>query len=188
MQSLFLQSNNPIGRRGIHSRFSRITLVFAATASLLLWATPSANPANAGPSTTKAAAAAPPDAQFSDNGAAALAFIDLTNIERARKGMRLLVRNNDLDQVARSWAATIGNGKLRHADDLSIGLDAEWRKLGENLGRGPAPLPVHQALMLSTSHRANLLDPAFTQIGVAVINTDVGMLVVERFRQPQTNR
>jgi uncharacterized protein YkwD len=164
-------------------------VLFVATASLMLWAIPSANPANAGPTSTKAVATTPPEAQsFSDNGAAALAFIDFTNGERGRKGMRPLVRNSELDQVARSWAVTIGNGKLRHADDLSIGLDTEWRKLGENLGRGPAPLPVHQALMLSTSHRANLLDPAFTQIGVAVINTDVGMLVVERFRQPQTNR
>ncbi len=124
--------------------------------------------------------------QFGQIEAEAATYFDLTNTERSRRGIRPLVRNAELDAAALRWAQVIGNSKLRHAADLSVGLSDDWRKLGENLGRGPAPLPVHQALMESPKHRANLLDPSFTQIGIAVVETDLGLLVVQRFRQPQS--
>jgi uncharacterized protein YkwD len=114
-------------------------------------------------------------------------FLTYTNAARVQRGLRPLERNVELDRAALAWAQTIGNGRLRHASNLSDRLSADWKKLGENLGRGPGSLAVHYALMNSQSHRKNLLDNSFTEFGVAVIQSEGTILVVERFRQRESD-
>lgn len=109
--------------------------------------------------------------------------VELTNRERVRNRRRAYVRTSELDAAAAEYAATLTSGRLVHATNLGQGLSGNWSKLGENLGRGRDVLTIHQALLASPTHRANILDIGFTQIGVAVIRTDAGLVMVQRFRQ-----
>lgn len=111
------------------------------------------------------------------------AMVEATNRDRVRNRRRPYVRSTELDAAAATYAATLTSGRLVHSTDLSAGMVGRWSKLGENLGRGDDLTSIHLALMASPTHRANLLDSGFTQIGVAVIHTDVGLVVVQRFRQ-----
>ena len=52
---------------------------------------------------------------------------------------------------------------------LADGAPSTWRKLGENVGTGNNVPEVHTAYMASPGHRANVLDPAFTEIGTASV-------------------
>ncbi len=42
-------------------------------------------------------------------------------------------------------------------------------QLGENVGMGGSIDQIHVAYMNSPGHRANILDPAFNQIGTAAV-------------------
>jgi hypothetical protein len=42
-------------------------------------------------------------------------------------------------------------------------------KLGENVSQGDSVEAAYAALMASPSHRANMLEPAFTQVGIGVV-------------------
>ncbi len=70
------------------------------------------------------------------------------------------------------------------------GAPADWTKAGENVGRGGTVDAVWDAFMASPSHAANVLDPAFTRIGVGVVRTPDGVLyTAHRFAgAPRTNR
>lgn len=117
-----------------------------------------------------------------DNTLSAM-LVDLTNRDRARYRRKAFIRTTELDNAAAAYAANLTSGKLAHSADLSVGVSGAWLKLGENLGRGRDLLAIHHALMASPTHRANLLDTGFTQFGIAVIRADVGLVVVQRFRQ-----
>ena len=56
---------------------------------------------------------------------------------------------------------------------------------GENVASGPSLEHIHQVLMQSPHHRANLLDPGFRLVGVAAVRTAAGMIyVTEDFLRP----
>jgi uncharacterized protein YkwD len=114
-----------------------------------------------------------------------LALFDATNRDRVRNRRRGYIRNDELDALAAKYAQTLVNTKLAHARDLSEGITQSWFKLGENLGRGRDVTAIHQALMASPTHRANVLDSGFTEIGIAAVKTEAGVVIVERFIQIQ---
>jgi hypothetical protein len=60
-------------------------------------------------------------------------------------------------------------GAISHNPSLSSQVRGGWRKLGENVGRGGSVDVLHQAFVNSPGHYANLVDPAFTHIGVGVV-------------------
>jgi len=91
---------------------------------------------------------------------------------------------SDLVVVAREHAARMADeGRLYHNARLGDEVTG-WQALGENVGRGRAVDQIHTAFMESPSHRANILDARFTQIGLGVVVRDGEMWVVEVFRQP----
>lgn len=53
---------------------------------------------------------------------------------------------------------------------------------GENLALAPSITEAHRGLLDSPAHRANILDPAFTHLGIAVIEGPYGLLVAQEFR------
>lgn len=129
------------------------------------------------------ASIAPTTAQ--DDGAAVLtpvpsaedAFVAHLNAARAEAGLEPLRRDDGLVDAARGWARWMGERRdLRHADDIVTGAPADWTKAGENVGRGGTVDAVWEAFMASPSHAANVLDPAFTRIGVGVVQTSDGVL------------
>ena len=112
-------------------------------------------------------------------------FITLVNNLRSGLGLQPLTPHSDLHAGAATWTAVLSNnGELSHAPDLSVGVTANWAKLGENVGVASAgqTQQLFDAFVASPSHYANLVDPDFTYIGVAVLYDNSGrMWTTHRF-------
>lgn len=95
--------------------------------------------------------------------------INSVNASRAAAGLPALVENVSLDMKADSWAQRMRDVCEISHSNLRDGAPANWRKLGENVGRGGTIAVVHDAYMNSPGHKANILDPAFNQMGAAAV-------------------
>ena len=94
---------------------------------------------------------------------------DLVNVSRAQNRLGQLGPNPILDLKADLWAQYLRSiCALKHSR-LADGAPPGWRKLGENVGKGGTIPQIHEAYLRSPSHRANILDPFFTQIGTAAV-------------------
>jgi uncharacterized protein YkwD len=95
----------------------------------------------------------------------------LINRSRHAAGRASLSVNDHLSSYARKHSATMAaKNKLYHNPDLASWLrNWNWRILGENVGYGPSIPTLHTAFMRSTSHRRNILDRRFRNVGVGVV-------------------
>lgn len=95
--------------------------------------------------------------------------IRLVNQSRSENGLRPVKENLKLDLKADKWAQHLRDiCDLEHSR-LDDGAPNEWLKLGENVGYGGNIDQVHTAYLNSPGHRANILDPAYTQMGAAAV-------------------
>jgi hypothetical protein len=109
----------------------------------------------------------------------------MTNADRAAARLKGLATANDLQSLAQSRANDMARGgRLAHTTNLGSKVSG-WKKLGENVGRGPNLRDIETAFMASPSHRENILDPDFTQFGVGVTwDGKEYFYVAVVFRQP----
>lgn len=123
------------------------------------------------------------------------ALLEAVNGERARKDLRPLKLDPTLNQIADFYARRmIESGYFGHTDPFDGStVDARaahfgyaYRKVGENLGAGHASVAeVLAHWMRSPGHRANILDPAYTHIGIAVKQGgEYGIYWVQEFGCP----
>lgn len=102
----------------------------------------------------------------------------LVNWARAREGVRRLVSRRSLQRAAAMKGRVVAEcGQLSHTpcgSEASAEVRAagyRFARFGENLFAGPwgkvGPRAVVTAWLRSPSHRANLLDPDFRDLGVA---------------------
>lgn len=111
-------------------------------------------------------------------------YLRILNQERTSNGLAPLHVNTTLTSVARSWTARMAaSGALRHNPALTTEVP-NWRSLGENVGTGASIRSLADAFWASTEHRSNILDPAFTQVGIAVVVADHRLWISVDFRQP----
>jgi hypothetical protein len=116
-------------------------------------------------------------------------FVALLNETRAAVGLPPLEVHPELTELARGWTDEMRSaGGISHADPISAGLDAPWLKLGENVGTGPGVDAVMDAFIDSPGHYANIVDPAFTHVGVAVVWDGERMYTTHRFMTLQPAR
>ncbi|MDQ3385337.1 MAG: CAP domain-containing protein [Actinomycetota bacterium] len=121
-------------------------------------------------------------------GSNASTFLQKTNYLRASKGVPALAPHGTLDGKAQSWADTIASkGTLVHSN-LSDGMSSvNWYALGENLASGAETgdwaSRLHDALVASPTHHANLVDRRFTHMGVGVASAGGKVYVVEVFAE-----
>ena len=54
-------------------------------------------------------------------------------------------------------------------------------RAAENLARSTTPSRAHQTLMESPSHRANILDPSLTHVGIGVARQNGELVVTQIF-------
>ena len=108
------------------------------------------------------------------------------NNARAARGLRRLRVNLTVQQYAQSHANRMGNLNTMFHDSAlwnEVPDDTEW--LAENVGyvwQGPgAARRMHQAYMSSDGHRANILNPRATHMGIGVVKRDGKVWTVERF-------
>jgi uncharacterized protein YkwD len=113
-------------------------------------------------------------------------LVTLANQARAAAGVAPLAARPDLTGVARAWSERMAReGQLRHNPAVGSQVCC-WRAVAENVGysyRGAAD--VHRMLLASAGHRANLLDPASTEVGIGTATDAQGRIwVTQVFRRP----
>lgn len=154
-------------------RFVVLTLV--ALLSTLVVAVPAVDSQTAPAPAVASATVALPGNDF--------AFVGAINAQRQAHGLPALTMLGSMQQAARWWTDELVRGSyLAHAPNIATGLPSNWRRAGENAGRGATVQSLMAAFMASPSHRANILDPDFTHIGVATVQgTDGRIYTVHRF-------
>ena len=115
-----------------------------------------------------------------------------TNAARVSDGLPALALNAQLNAVAQAWANKLAAaGVLSHNPALRTQV-SDWTVLGENVGMAGDIPSVQAAFMASPPHKANILDPRYTQMGVGSatsIYPSCGcqvLWVVVDFRRPTT--
>jgi uncharacterized protein YkwD len=120
------------------------------------------------------AAAAPQD----DAGYIAR-VLDLTNAERQKAGLPPLAFNAQLGTAAQNYSQVLAStGCFEHTcgsvpdfgdRDRQAGYNG-WSAIGENIAAGyQTPEAVVSGWMESPDHRANILSPKYTEIGVGLV-------------------
>ena len=144
-------------------------------------------------------------ATLPDTPAVEAAIIELTNAYRGRQNLGVLSPNPGLTKAARAYAAYLAKtGQFSHtadgrqAGDRITSADYSWCQIGENLAmhldsRGFAARALAQksveGWINSPPHRANLVAPAMTEIGVGVARApdkDPKFISVQLFARPQS--
>lgn len=127
--------------------------------------------------------------------------IRLTNVERAKNGLNPLNENNVLSQAAIAkgndmlakgyWAHFAPDGTTPWSFFLSFGY--KYKYAGENLARdfSDAASAVN-AWMNSPSHRENILNPNYEDIGIGVVEGNLSgvdtTIIVQFFGTPLTSK
>ena len=125
--------------------------------------------------------------------------IELTNAERLSVGVTILKENSELDQAALAKATDMfENNYWAHVSPTGTEpwyfvtqSGYEYKHAGENLARDFSnPKDVVTAWMASPTHRQNLLDNRYKDIGVAVIDGYINgvetTIVVQLFGSTQS--
>lgn len=102
----------------------------------------------------------------------------LVNRERADAGFPALLPSPHATAKAQAWAEELAAGEMLRHSNLAEGMPAGFRKIGENVGRGPDIGRIHEAFMNSDGHRANVLDPEYNWIGTGYARSDTGVVYV----------
>lgn len=111
-------------------------------------------------------------------------FVAQINGARAMYHHRTLTVSSALTTSAQRWAASMARSNvLAHNPRLATSVTG-WRYLGENVGVGYHIGELKYAFWHSAGHRANMLDPDYTQVGAAVVYIDGKVWVVEEFARP----
>lgn len=109
---------------------------------------------------------------------------NLLNRDRNLNRRAVLVSEADAQAKAQAWANRLAaEGKIYHSK-LSDGIRTRWCSLGENVGYGPSMSAVEKAFMNSARHRANILNPKYTGVGVGVAYRGNVVYVVQFFIKP----
>jgi uncharacterized protein YkwD len=105
----------------------------------------------------------------------------LANQARADAGLVPLERSAEMDTVSRAWSAHLATEglDLAHNPDFAELIPGGWSQAAENVGwMSPSgatydevAATIHQSWMESEGHRHNLLNPAFTHIGIGVVSS-----------------
>jgi hypothetical protein len=126
------------------------------------------------------ALASPARADGVDSGDEAQ-FVGLINQVRASVGARPLSVDSRLTSIARSWSANMVTTGLHHNPNFASEAPAGWTMLGENVGYGPSVSQLETSFQNSPHHYANMVEPAYTTIGVGVVIAGGTLWVTEDF-------
>ncbi|HEY5579117.1 MAG TPA: CAP domain-containing protein, partial [Acidimicrobiia bacterium] len=105
-----------------------------------------------------------------DVAGAERSFANRINTLRDAEGLSPLAWDGSLASVGRSWSQQMIDGvDCSHNGSLASQVAGGWTKLAENLAcNAPSVGSAHSALVGSSSHYLNMVDPDFTHIGVGV--------------------
>ena len=111
--------------------------------------------------------------------------LDLVNAERTKRGLSPLTLDSNLSNVATKKAQDMANKNyFDHTSptygspfDMMNRFGISYRTAGENIAKGQkTPQEVMNSWMNSPGHRANILNPDFTKLGVGIAKDSNGTL------------
>lgn len=117
-------------------------------------------------------------------------MVNLVNKERTNNGLSALTVDSKLVKVARMKSQDmIDNNYFGHQSakygspfDLMKSQGITYRYAGENLAGADTVERAHTNLMNSAGHRANILSPNFTKIGIGVVHGGpYGLMISQEF-------
>jgi uncharacterized YkwD family protein len=103
-------------------------------------------------------------------------ILKLVNIERVKVGIHPLKANDSLDKLASMKSQDmVNNNYFSHhsptygsAFDMMKAYRINYTCAGENLAVDQSADHAHNAWMKSETHRNNILNPSFTEIGIGI--------------------
>lgn len=129
--------------------------------------------------------------QFSSDATKELQLLELVNRERSFKNLSPLRMSDELSHAAKLHGADMftrgyfshntpeGKDPFQRLNTLNIA----YKYAGENLAYSYTITRAHAALMKSPGHRANILNPKFSRVGISVLNGGTkGLIVVQEFK------
>lgn len=131
---------------------------------------------------------ASPDEVQRDREAEQVIF-DLVNVARRDKGLSPLIWDERLAEVGAAYAREMATrGYFGHTSpegesvvDRIEEAGVPYRLIGENLALAVTAEVAHEGLMESEGHRANIEHPEFRNVGIGVVDTPFGLVVVQVF-------
>jgi uncharacterized protein YkwD len=130
----------------------------------------------------------------SSPGQAEVHLFELLDAARKTAGLHPVAPDDELRQVALGHSKDMADHHFFSHVSPSTGQPAERVKRAgilvtqsaENIAQAPTPQDVHEGLMDSPGHRAAMLEPLFTHVGIAaVVNAEGGLTVTMLFgRRP----
>jgi peptidoglycan hydrolase-like protein with peptidoglycan-binding domain len=109
-------------------------------------------------------------------------YLSRLNSERAAHGLAPLIMRSDLTQIAQSWSTHMAaSGVLAHNPSLASEV-TNWLAVGENVGDGPSISDLDAAFMASPTHRDNVLDPSYDDVGIATVTRNGTIWITVDFR------
>lgn len=109
-------------------------------------------------------------------------LLSLLNQARANNGLAPLSSASDLTAIAADRARTMARtGSLAHTPDLG-GRACCWAWISENVAYAGSVGSLHDVLMNSAPHRANILNVDADDVGVAVVKNGGTLWAAQVFR------
>lgn len=132
---------------------------------------------------------APADQNLSGLNAQEREMVEYVNQERAKAGLAPLQVDLDLARVARIKSQDmVDNGYFDHNSptygspfEMMRNFGISYRAAGENIAKNRSVIGAHTALMNSEGHRANILNPNFTHIGIGIVESGGMVTVTQMF-------
>jgi len=117
-------------------------------------------------------------------------FLSALHSERYRRNLRPLTVDAYLTSLARAHAERMAGARaLFHSSDVGQRTVA-WAAYAENVAAGSSVQEAQKALMDSSTHRANILDPEFDDVGIGAATAGglvwVTQVFADRFPTPPT--
>ncbi|MGI8951122.1 MAG: CvpA family protein [Chitinophagaceae bacterium] len=118
-------------------------------------------------------------------------MLQLVNDERTKRGLKPLVFDSALTEVARAHSADmLARGYFSHYTpegkdpfDRMKEAGIKYTSAGENLALAPTLSIAHDGLMNSPGHRANILNPAFGRVGIGILDGGIyGLMISQEFK------
>jgi uncharacterized protein YkwD len=126
-----------------------------------------------------------------DSSVDELTVLDSLNKARVKNGMASLKSDPRLSLMARDYGQEmISKNFFGHVSPVSGDVYNRFTKAnirkdglfaGENLAMAPSVEIAHNNLMESPKHKANILEPRYTHVGIGVIDGPNGKVIVQEF-------
>lgn len=116
-------------------------------------------------------------------------MLDMINEERQANGLAALQWNADLAEVAQAKAQDmLDNNYFSHTSptygspfEMMRSYGISYRYAAENIAKNSSVEKAHVALMNSEGHRNNILNSNLTSIGIGIVKSSTGYIIVQMF-------